>query len=123
MIKGDIPEKFLFNVCRCDTPQGLVNSGPTPWDKHVYTVCKTCMKPPEWYLYECSYCTNVFLHDFYQNFCYKSPLCWTCNTSNEMCSEHNYCTINVSEERRIAPIYKMRKVFTDEELEGIWDFD
>lgn len=116
MIKGPLPDKFKRNICLCKTLQGLDNSGPKPWTISVYVVCKTCKKPPAYFLYECSYCTNVFLHDFYQNFCYKSPLCWTCNTDNVACREHIYCTTHISDNQRISPLHTLKPAFTPEEM-------
>ena len=121
-IDGPIPDKFIRNVCLCKTNMGLINSGPTPWVTHIYTVCKSCKKPPSYYLYKCVGCNETFLRDFYQNFCNKAPLCWECNTDNVMCEGHLYCTTHVAEERRTAPLYKLKPAFTQAELDD-FSFD
>lgn len=124
-IKGPIPDKFKRNICLCKTNMGLINSGgPTPWVTHVYCVCKSCKKPPSYMLYDCVGCGEVFLYDFYQNFCSKAPLCWDCNPDNKECEYHTYCVIKVTDEKRIPPLYKLKPAFTKEELEDFnFDFE
>lgn len=107
------------NVCLCREPGKLI-------PKTEYggiCVCDNCRKMPVYWIYKCTYCQIEFLHDFEQNFCYKEPLCYTCNEFNTYCSGHTYCITYIADSKQVPPAVKLLQPFTEEDLEGVFDFD
>ena len=100
------------NVCLCREPSGLTREGR----------CKECGKLPVYFIYKCVNCDVEFLHDFVRNFCYKHPLCWDCGHCSIICKGHNYCVTWITEWYEQPPSTIMKPAFTDEDMEGVFDF-
>ena len=114
----NIPANLRSRVCTCDKIDYL--NMKKPW------ACGKCGLPPVHFLFKCCKCDKVFIKDFsYPWWCGLDPHCWDCiQEIDSECSKH-----------RIIPIYRERgaplrepiglnpKVFTPEDLEGLFDFE
>lgn len=115
-----MPAEFKRMVCSCrDRQSRLVRKDNM---ESLLSVCSSCKKPESYYLYRCTMCESLFIHDFRAVFCYQDPCCWNCVTPADACDGHNYCEYYWRPDQWIAPVLPKPRVFTAEELADVFDF-
>lgn len=114
-----MPLEFRQQVCSCEV-QGYITHDKYPG---MLATCTNCKKPESYYLFRCVSCESLFIHDFRAFFCWREPRCWDCINENPIpCDGHMYCEYYWGTSQWIPPILPKPQVFTQEELDNVFDF-
>lgn len=115
-----MPVEFISRVCTCVERRGYITTDQYPG---IINTCSACHKPESYYLFRCTRCESLFIHDFRAPFCYDQPHCWECvNEDPYICEGHHYCQPYWTKDKWVAPVLPKPKTYTAEELDNVFDF-
>lgn len=122
VLKTDLPYRLasIYHDCGDYKVPKIRKQGPP--------LCINCNKYVPWFFHKCVVCDEYFVRDFRDNrFCNFYPTCWehTQELPWEYCADHSYNYNRDDRELYVQypPVGLNPKNFSDEELEGVFDFD